>query len=243
MILGIIAALPAEANCLRKGKVTAGEALPLANGAWLCASGMGEQAVKRAFDLLLERNITHLLNPGVAGALRSECKSGDLVVPDIIRDAGGECAVDGEWRRELQGKWAAAGLPLRQGELFSADHLVSGAEARRKLAEQHDCIATDMEAAGLARLCMEHGIHFAAIKAIADEADTAMPGCILKRCDSLGRPILPAFALHALAHPSEWWSLIQIARGWRKARRSLQRACLHLGISADGNPSEAGNRR
>ncbi|MHC8441988.1 MAG: phosphorylase family protein [Candidatus Eutrophobiaceae bacterium] len=227
--LGIITALPSEAHCLGAGKLAAGVIVPLANGTLLCASGMGEMAINRAFKLLLEKDITALLNLGVAGALRTECQSGDLVIPNSILDTDGTYTVDGEWHRELWEKLnttqETAGLPLRDGALFSADRIVSGAAQRQALANQHGCIAVDMEAALLARLCQKHGIRFASIKAIADEINVEMPNCILKHIDSLGKPIMPAFALHVLTHPLEWRALLQIAQGWRKARNSLRRAC------------------
>jgi hypothetical protein len=64
--------------------------------------------------------------------------------------------------------------------------MITSADEKKALGRKFTAAAVDMESAAIARVCAEHGIPFAAIRAISDTADEVLPEAIAKFFDADG---------------------------------------------------------
>jgi adenosylhomocysteine nucleosidase len=97
---------------------------------------------------------------------------------------------------------------------------VAGPEQKRRLAAAFGAIAVDMEGASVALGAQAHGLEFAALKAISDELDFAMPP-MNQFVSNEGKFRYPGFALHVALRPWLWGRTIALARNSLKASRAL----------------------
>ena len=91
--------------------------------------------------------------------------------------------------------------------------LVGDPVEKRRLADVFDASAVDMESATVAAFCAEHGIRFVSVRAVSDDARTALSPALLRLLSrqrvSLGRVLLAAVRSPRL-----------IAECWRLARNT-----------------------
>jgi adenosylhomocysteine nucleosidase len=74
----------------------------------------------------------------------------------------------GEWRP-----------PLTRGRLLCLPQLIGDPEDKRRLGQQHDALAVDMETAVLARACHKRNVPFGALRVISDDLSTPLsPGLV-----------------------------------------------------------------
>jgi hypothetical protein len=109
---------------------------------------------------------------------------------------------------------------------------VAGAEQKVKLARAYGADAVDMEAAAVAASAAVHGIDFAAIKVISDEAEFEMPG-LSDFIDCDGQFETGRFVLFVTLRPWLWKRLFLLARNSNKAARTLNaylEALCHEGV-------------
>jgi adenosylhomocysteine nucleosidase len=85
-----------------------------------------------------------------------------------------------------------------------------------------------MEAAAVARAAEAHGLRFAAVKVISDDASFAMPP-MERFIANDGGFRSAAFALHAAVRPWLWVSVFRLARNSTEASRRL---CEYLSRNA-----------
>ncbi|WP_369974751.1 4-hydroxy-3-methylbut-2-enyl diphosphate reductase [Nocardia sp. MDA0666] len=132
---------------------------------------------------------------GVAGALTTELRPGDLVVASEIRRNGTELASPAAVL--LHGELLRLGLPARLGPVYSAEHVVTG-RARAELAET-GALAVDTETAFLAADAPDG--QAVALRAIVDTPDAPLlsPG-------TLWRGVRALRSLRAAAPVLDRWS-------------------------------------
>jgi adenosylhomocysteine nucleosidase len=58
--------------------------------------------------------------------------------------------------------------------ILTVDHLVSDPAEKRRLAIEHDADAVDMESGAIEEVCAARRVHFRAVRAVSDTADTAL---------------------------------------------------------------------
>jgi len=134
--LVVAAALRVEARALRRG-------LPRDT---VLHTGMGPARATLAVPHLRARQPGALAVAGFGGALTEGVAAGDVVVATEVRSAAGGIACPSA--PLLAAALRAAGLTVHTGPIFSADHVVHGAE-RAELASR-GALAVDMESAFLA---------------------------------------------------------------------------------------------
>lgn len=123
-------------------------------------TGVGAQRAVRALEAAVsERRPDLVVSAGFAGALDPSLRVGDVVrASRVIDEQGGtETVADGDGRT-----------------LLSLDRVAS-VEEKRRLHAATAAHAVDMESLALARRARELGVRFAAIRAISDPADFALP--------------------------------------------------------------------
>lgn len=104
---------------------------------------------------------------------------------------------------------------------------VTGVKGKQRLAATYAASAVDMEGASVARVAKQHGIPFAAIKAISDDVAFPMPpvnGFV--NADGHFRAL--AFGSYVAVRPKWWLPAIRLAGNSRLAATNLAEALDHL---------------
>jgi adenosylhomocysteine nucleosidase len=184
--------------------------------------GIGPRAAHSVTERLLQVVTPRLLvSAGMAGALTSAHRVGDVLIPKAVISETGE--------KFLTGK--GMGTLLTVGG-------VAGTESKRNLAKRFAAEAADMEAAVIAQVAARHGVEFMAVKAISDELDFPMPdmsGYITPE----GSFSTSKLIAHAVLHPRMWGVLLRLKSN---SDRAASRLCEALQELIDGNaPAEVGD--
>jgi hypothetical protein len=188
-------------------------------------TGLGAAAAEAAAEWLLKRpklgGVPYrpkvVLAAGFAGALQPGVRVGDVLLATEVVDADGTCW-PATWPAELPaGEWRP---PLHRGRVLTASRLVTTPEEKRALGERHQAAAVDMESVVLARACRRQGVPFGCVRAISDEADTALSPRLAEVL--AGGRVAPGRLLAALAgSPRLAGELWRLARATRRAGRQL----------------------
>lgn len=167
--------------------------------------GIGPEAARRAAQLAVALYQPQLLlSAGFAGALDQQLKVGQIFRPRVVIDAG-----DGSRAETASG----------DGILVSFSSVASSAQKAR-LAAAYGAQAVDMEAAAVARAARTHGIAFAALKAISDEASFEMPD-LSRFVTQDGQLRMAALVAFAVVRPWLWPALFRLGRNSAEASRAL----------------------
>ncbi|MGA9563964.1 MAG: hypothetical protein WBS19_00445 [Candidatus Korobacteraceae bacterium] len=178
----------------------------------VAVGGIGRKAARRAVEAVIARYEPEvIISAGIAGALRPRLKVGD-----VIRSRG---VIDAD-----SGRTFAAGGDPRVVTVSS----VNGSAQKKTIAQRWNFAeAVDMEASAVAEASQSRGIWFAAIKAISDELDFAMPP-VDQFVDSAGKFETARFAVYIAMRP-KWWSAVgQLNANSRLAAMNLSDAVRHL---------------
>jgi nucleoside phosphorylase len=187
------------------------------NDAVAVCGGVGAEAARRATQAVIELyRPGRVLSVGFAGALVSELRVGDVVIPATVVDTG-----DG----------GATVCESGTGILVSSAAVASPASKRKLAAAFHAC-AVDMEAAAVAKGASARGVVFTSVKAVSDELDFEMP-VLDSAFGSDGSFRAGRFLLYVAVRPWLWSRVVQLARNSTRASDSLAQA-LHRVLEGDG---------
>ncbi len=171
-------------------------------------SGIGAEQGRRATEAVIqEAHPSKIISVGFAGALNSSLKVADIVEPRVVVNGADGSRTD---------------IGSGNGTVVSAMAVVDRDEKRR-LADAYGALAVDMEGAHVARGAEARGIGFAALKAISDELEFAMPP-VNEFVSAQGQFRYAGFAMHVALRPWLWRRTIALERNSRKASRTLCRA-------------------
>ena len=129
-----------------------------------------------------------LLFSGVAGAISSELKVGDLIIADGVSQhdlditafghphgfvpEGEVCIPTDVILRDIAKKVAKEkGLPLKEGVIATGDQFVANAERKDWIGKTFNADALEMEGAAVAVVCSSLNVPFFILRAISDSAD------------------------------------------------------------------------
>jgi adenosylhomocysteine nucleosidase len=175
----------------------------------LICGGIGAEAARRATEAVIrEVNPVRVISAGFAGALPRR-RNGSLQVGDVFEPRTVIHVADGV-RTEVR-----AG----EGILVSAA-AVASKEQKLGFSESYGADAVDMEASAVAQGAQARGVEFAALKAISDDAEFAMPS-MDEFISSDGQFRSGAFAFYVVVRPWLWGRAIALARNSAKASRAL----------------------
>lgn len=235
-LIGLVAALRAEASCITSAHIPFNEIMPVEDHAVLWLSGMGAQAARTAAERLCQQGATALVSFGVAGALDPGLKPGDLVLPDAI-DAGEQLPVNIAWRNRLQ-QVLSADITIVNGILANSSAPLTNEKAKRELAQVTGACAVDMESGAIAAVAASSGIPFIAVRAIIDPVQFSPPQALLTAVypDGGVNPMrLLALLLKRSVHLS---TLMQMGTGMRAARKTLSRVIQSAGTGLGNQTAE-----
>jgi adenosylhomocysteine nucleosidase len=218
-VLGVVAALVAEARTLGPAARRRDGLLSLGNGALLAVSGMGADLAAPAARRLVEAGVSALLSFGLAGGLDPSLRAGRVVLPsEVISRDGLRLQTSSEWRRHLSR--AIADLTPVGGTLLSSVEPVATIEDKALLFRETGAAAVDMESLAIAQVAAAHALPFMAVRVIVDGAADALPRAVAAAGRSGQLSMLRLIGGLAAA-PQDLVGLIRLSRRYRAATRSL----------------------
>ncbi len=199
-MLGMIGAMGKEVDALRQQMVNTQEKQTgftrfTVGELWgekvcLAQCGIGKvHAALCALSMMMDFNVSAILNIGVAGALRPSLGIGDAVVADSAVQHDMDTSPIGDPVGMVSGpnivhfpcdsalsdllKRAAeeAGLHWESGAVATGDQFIVGMEKKNYLAETFGAAACDMEGGAIAQCCYEMNVPYAAVRLISDTRD------------------------------------------------------------------------
>ncbi|MFD1612511.1 phosphorylase [Sphingomonas tabacisoli] len=151
---------------------------------------------------------TLILSSGVAGALDSSLKPGDVVI-------GGDPGV--------VAKLQAALPEAKVGKVIGIDRIASTVAEKQALFRETGALAVDMESHVAERVARKHGVPFGILRVISDSADETLPPAALVGMRPDGGVAIGKVLVSLLGQPSQLPTLIRTARHADVAFRALRR--------------------
>jgi adenosylhomocysteine nucleosidase len=172
------------------------------------AGGIGAAAAQRAVAMALTHGRPDaLISYGWTGAITCALKPpAAYAITEVIDHATGE-----RFRTA-----SAEGV-----RLVTLDH-VAGVNEKRPLAEKHQAVLVDMEAATVARLAASNNLAFYCFKGVSDAYTDQLPD-FSRFISAAGELRMPAFLAHAAFHPRYWSSLVRVGKNSNLAAANLAR--------------------
>lgn len=179
-------------------------------------TGMGQDHALAAAKSALAYRPDICISTGLAGALRSEYRPGDILAARLVSEVGEPVAVASH--RELLA--TAVDCGARQIERFATSKtVVTRAEQKRELRAQAE--AVDMESYTILAEAARCGVPAVAIRAIGDTSEFDMPYDFQLACDAMGQIRTMGVLSQVLRRPSGLPDLLKLARDSRFASRHL----------------------
>ena len=162
-----------------------------------------------------------VVSAGACGALAPTLSVGELVVPDIVVDLGGQ-----RWPTAPVGRLAAAGTLLTVAQVLETP------AQKSRLWLETGARAVDMESAPILAWAAERGEPGAVIRAVSDGAERGVPASLAASVGEDGR-VRPLRAVTAaLGRATAFADLINLRAGSESAMNSVAAALARLAREA-----------
>ena len=173
-----------------------------------------------------------VVSTGCAGALVPGLGGGELVIATEIITADGVCRpASSAWRERYRHAAERAGLPVREGRLFTSEQILLGPRDKGIAAERAGAVAVEMEAAATIDCARAAGIEVGAARVILDRVDLPIPAEVSSIATPTGRTS-PQRLFAALARrPALAFGLLRLGAAVPRCRRALSR--LHRELFRD----------
>jgi adenosylhomocysteine nucleosidase len=179
-------------------------------------TGMGQTHALAAARRALPDRPDICISTGLAGALRSEYRPGDILTARLVSEVGEPVAVASH--PELLA--TAVDCGARQIERFATSRtIVTRAEEKSRLSGQAE--AVEMESYTILAEAARYGVPAVAVRAISDTADFDMPYDFERVRDAHGQIRIGGIIAQVLRRPSGLPALLALARDCRIAARHL----------------------
>jgi adenosylhomocysteine nucleosidase len=215
--VGIVIALHREAQMFARAVSEDGGVTRIDDRLLVCVSGVGAARADAAARRLLANGATALLSWGVSGALVSGLRTGTLLLPHTIVDAGGaSLSVGAQWRHCLDDVPSADARQIAE-----TTSILSTPEQKSALARSHHAVAADMESAAVARAAQQARVPFLAVRAVCDDCAMSVPVWLLSCADARGRIDLAKLCKQLVRHPRDGIDVSRLVRGFNAALAAL----------------------
>lgn len=229
MNLGIIVALPDELKSLTGKHLKTGDSLELAQGIHVMLAGMGAQNAATASEHMAETGAQALMSWGCAAGLDPSLVPGDLVIPEAIIGADlTRYPTDSSWRNSVSST-LPSDIITHNGTLAESPDVLSTMEDKKLLADKTHAIAADMESAAIAQVAQNRNIPFLAIRTISDCYNECVPATVTSSMGRNGQVSIMRLLMSVAIRPNQWAALINLGRGFTKARKTLERVAACTG--------------
>ena len=225
--LGIVAALPEEAECLTGVRPVPGCQLRISASVWLKLSGIGAARAARSASVLVEQGASALLSWGGAAGLTPNLGPGDLLVPArVITSDGKILPIDVDWHRRL----CAALTPIPDiSPLVEVNHILLEPQDKTRTGELTGAVAADMESAAVTRVAAESGVSSLVLRVVVDPSFMPVPASARAAVTMSGARDWWGLARGLCRRPVEAAGLWRLARAFATARKSLHAVARTVG--------------
>lgn len=220
--------MPAEAKCLYRNRLPLNQPTEIQENIYLSLSGIGYRPARDAAAGLMEHGIDALISWGVAGALEPSLITGDVLIPDLIIMEHEHFSPSSRWTDNIKAHLAKTLPNIKSGGICTTTEICAATENKQNLLHKTGAQAVEMESAAIAKLACEKNIDFIAVKAISDEADTAIPDAVLSGIDNAGTLDLLSFLNSCCRRPGQVLQIIKTASDYKKALNTLKKIAVDL---------------
>lgn len=228
--VGVITALPFEAQSLTPKKLNVGQTLLLGPRLLLHVSGMGHASAHAGAVRLIRYGARALVSWGTAGGLAPGMAVGKLVLPDIVMNEQNQIfKADAFWRNQLFQELKHI-VPVSHDPLLQAGDIINTIHDKRRLFSQFNAVAVDMESAAIAMAARQAKIKFIAVRSIVDSAEQAFPAW-LRPCLSEHGEVKSLHLMKKILKPQHFVELFDLFRAFTLAKASLKAAAAMMDIS------------
>lgn len=190
-------------------------------------AGVGCEAAARATRELLSANAPKLICfSGFCGGLNDALAVGDVVLSSTLRSAPLNATYPVDLGFDLQALCAAlqaAAIPNHLGTIVTVSQPVFSTEDKRRLGQQHNALAVDMESYAVAQAAGTASKVFA-LRTVSDSVGDALPPEIGEFLDANGDVRMGRVARFALLPPTNLSVLMGLKARSDKAAKSLAAA-------------------
>jgi adenosylhomocysteine nucleosidase len=219
-VVGIVAALAAEARALAPPMRGRDTPASLVDGTLLAVSGIGSAAAADAARTLVEHGATALASWGMAGGLDPALAAGTIFLPSaVISRHGASFATTCHWREGLSAAIASQ-RPVACGKLLTSSYAIDAVAGKAAAFRDTGALAVDMESLAIAEIAATHGLPFIAVRVIVDTAHDVLPPAVIAASRYGQLRIWRLICALAFA-PTQLSALARLANRYRAASRSL----------------------
>jgi len=162
---------------------------------------------------LITRGVSGLVSFGLAGGLDPALEPGAILVPPVVLFETGRWDADPTLMECLGGPTS--------GALYGGGQILATSAAKAALHARTGAVAVDLESAAVAHAARQHGLPFAALRAVCDSASRDLPQAALVALDAAGQIGVWRVGSAVLAHPGQIPALIRLAGDAARARNML----------------------
>jgi hopanoid-associated phosphorylase len=183
--------------------------------------GGDAEALEKRIDAAIGKGGRRILSIGICGALCPDLKVGDVVIASEIVTPDAVYATNSSWTRQL-----AARIPHAVVASMTGVNAVSGDRANKaNLRAATEARTVDMESHVAARVALAHGLPFAALRVVSDDAHRSLPHAAQIAMHPSGGVDVPAVLRSVLRAPLQILPLIRTAWEAEIAFAALLRCC------------------
>lgn len=207
MRLGVVTALQAEANCLRRS----GDDVETLT----CVSGGSGLRARAGAEQLLAAGVAGLVSFGFAIGLAPILRPGDVVVADhVVLPIGGTVATTASWRAGLVQQLSSTTLSVRVARVAGNDDPPLSISAKRQAFQNTFAAVLDTESHAVAEVAAAAGLPLLVVRAVAEPAEVSRPPIAFAAIGADGRTRSLAVIGHLAMRPWE------IAAAWRFSKNN-----------------------
>jgi hopanoid-associated phosphorylase len=197
----------------------------------LCSGGNPDVLRERLAAYTLNNGrgkVRGILSFGLAGGLASHLRSGDLVISTIVESGGRHHRAHDGWHENAASALGAR-LSVHRGATAGRDLIQAKSAEKITLHKQTGALAVDMESHIAANYAHDHGLPFAAIRAISDPCTRNLPPIAMDALTPDGKVAVGKVIMGILRDTDQLPALIAVGMDSERAFASLRRCRRLLG--------------
>jgi len=187
-------------------------------------AGSDSSTLAEKIEAAIARGTRALLSFGICGALSPGLTLGAVVVATEVVCQNERWRADETWSRTL-----VSACDANAGVVAGSDSVLLTEDLKAALHRETRAIAADMESHIVARVANARGLPFGVLRAVSDDAHTALPPAAAFGLNTEGRIDYSAVLLSLLDEPLQFPALIRTGRDTNTAIKALRRCLERLG--------------
>ncbi|WP_292509985.1 phosphorylase [Methylobacterium sp.] len=203
----------------------------LASGQGIAVAGAGGNPLRlrTMLDGRAPAGLRAVVSFGIAGGLDPGLKPGDVIVASGIAARSCRYDTDPAVTARLRETLGRSGFRAAHAELAGVDEAVLSVAGKAALRNSTGAAAVDMESHVAAAFALRHGLPFAAVRAVCDPADRALPAFVATALKPNGDPDILAVLAAVIGRRASIGDLVRLARDSSAAFGTLTRCRRSLG--------------